>query len=194
MAAKPTTRRPLSTSSSFSCFVLFLCLVSLLLLALLFSAARPSVGSRYDDPLGEPTRDKNRQPCNYSDGAWVLDQDPVALRYDHTCKEIFKGWNCIASGKHNGRDLLRWRWQPSRCGFPRLDPLRFLRRFRNTNIGFVGDSLNRNMYVSLVCMLRSVSKGVRKWRPAGADRGFTFLDYNLTVAYHRTNLLVRYGR
>lgn len=60
--------------------------------------------------------------------------------------------------------------------------------------GFVGDSLNRNMYVSLVCMLRSVSRGVRKWRPAGADRGFTFLDYNLTVAYHRTNLLVRYGR
>ncbi|XP_064971757.1 protein trichome birefringence-like 13 [Musa acuminata AAA Group] len=194
MAAKPTTRKPLSTSSSFSCFVPFLCLVFLLLLALFFSAARPSVVSRYDDLLGEPTRDKNRWPCNYSDGAWVLDPDPVALRYDHTCKEIFKGWNCIASGKHNGRDLLRWRWQPSRCGLPRLEPLRFLRRFRNTNIGFVGDSLNRNMYVSLVCMLRSVSRGVRKWRPAGADRGFTFLDYNLTVAYHRTNLLVRYGR
>lgn len=43
-------------------------------------------------------------------------------------------------------------------------------------------------------MLRRVSGGVRKWRPAGSDRGFTFLRYNLTVAYHRTNLLVRYGR
>ena len=60
--------------------------------------------------------------------------------------------------------------------------------------GFVGDSLNRNMFVSLVCMLRGVTGEVRKWRPAGADRGFTFLRYNLTVAYHRTNLLVRYGR
>ncbi|KAM3366065.1 hypothetical protein ACQJBY_015546 [Aegilops geniculata] len=38
-----------------------------------------------------------------------------------------------------------------------------------------------------------VNGEVRKWRPAGADRGFTFLRYNLTLAYHRTNLLVRYG-
>jgi hypothetical protein len=61
-------------------------------------------------------------------------------------------------------------------------------------VGFVGDSLNRNMFASLVCMLRGVSGDVRKWRPAGADRGFTFLRYNLTLSYHRTNLLVRYGR
>ncbi|PKU86585.1 hypothetical protein MA16_Dca023791 [Dendrobium catenatum] len=59
--------------------------------------------------------------------------------------------------------------------------------------GFVGDSLNRNMFVSLFCMLRKVYVGeVRKWRPAGADRGFTFVRNNLTVAYHRTNLLARY--
>lgn len=62
-------------------------------------------------------------------------------------------------------------------------------------LGFVGDSLNRNMFASLVCMLRHVADGeVKKWRPAGADRGFTFVEYNLTVAYHRTNLLARYGR
>lgn len=60
--------------------------------------------------------------------------------------------------------------------------------------GFVGDSLNRNMFVSLFCSLRSVSAVVKKWRPAGADRGFTFNKYNLTIAYHRTNLLARYGR
>lgn len=49
------------------------------------------------------------------------------------------------------------------------------------------------MFVSLICTLRSVSNDVKKWRPAKADRGFTFLEYNLTVAYHRTNLLARYG-
>lgn len=68
-----------------------------------------------------------------------------------------------------------------------------LRSFNSA--GFVGDSLNRNMFVSLFCSLRRVSGGeVKKWRPAGADRGFTFLNYNLTIAYHRTNLLARYGR
>ncbi|KAG5526235.1 hypothetical protein RHGRI_032498 [Rhododendron griersonianum] len=35
---------------------------------------------------------------------------------------------------------------------------------------------------------------VRKWCLVGADRGFTFLEYNLTMPYHRMNLLVRYGR
>lgn len=50
------------------------------------------------------------------------------------------------------------------------------------------------MFVSLVCTLKRASSEVRKWRPVGADRGFTFLQYNLTIAYHRTNLLARYGR
>ncbi|KAE8661908.1 hypothetical protein F3Y22_tig00113722pilonHSYRG00290 [Hibiscus syriacus] len=50
------------------------------------------------------------------------------------------------------------------------------------------------MFVSLFCTLRRVSGDVKKWRPAGADRGFAFLDFNLTNAYHRTNLLARYGR
>ncbi|KAG7960508.1 hypothetical protein I3843_10G126900 [Carya illinoinensis] len=50
------------------------------------------------------------------------------------------------------------------------------------------------MFISLFCTLKRVSSEVKKWRPAGADRGFTFLNYNLTIAYHRTNLLARYGR
>ncbi|KAK3125068.1 hypothetical protein QOZ80_7BG0599580 [Eleusine coracana subsp. coracana] len=168
--------------------------VILLLLTLLLLLHRMMSSSRPLPALREPS---HSQACDYSDGEWVRDASAgSSLRYDHTCKEIFKGWNCIANGKVNARDMLRWRWKPSSpwCELPRLDPLRFLELHRNTNIGFVGDSLNRNMFVSLVCMLRGVSGDVRKWRPVGADRGFTFIRYNLTVAYHRTNLLVRYGR
>ncbi|KAF6141290.1 hypothetical protein GIB67_024374 [Kingdonia uniflora] len=49
------------------------------------------------------------------------------------------------------------------------------------------------MFVSLIFTLKRVSKEVKKWRPAGADHGFTFLYYHLIVAYHRTNLLAHYG-
>ncbi|GLT41878.1 hypothetical protein SLA2020_159100 [Shorea laevis] len=84
--------------------------------------------------------------------------------------------------------------QQRNCPLPQLDPLKFLETYRDTNIGFIGDSLNKNMFVSLFCTLKGVSSEVKKWRPAGADRGFTFLRYNLTIAYHRINLLVRYGR
>lgn len=139
--------------------------------------------------------EKTNGNCNYSDGRWIYDPTVRSPpRYDHTCKEIFKGWNCIASNKTNALDILRWRWKPHACDLPPFDPWRFLENFRDTNIGFVGDSLNRNMFASLFCALKKVSPEVKKWRPVGADRGFTFLKYNLTIAYHRTNLLARYGR
>ncbi|KAK6916266.1 Trichome birefringence-like, N-terminal domain [Dillenia turbinata] len=135
--------------------------------------------------------------CDFSDGFWIHDpkeKERSLARYDETCKEIFKGWNCILAGKSNAKELLSWRWKPKACDLPNFDPIQFLERYRNTNIGFVGDSLNRNMFVSLFCTLRHVSSEVKKWRPAGADRCYTFLKFNLTIGYHRTNLLARYGR
>lgn len=134
--------------------------------------------------------------CDYSNGKWIYDESRVS-RYDETCKEIFKGWNCIKGNKKNGGDVVKWRWKGKGCdAVEQFDVVRFLTSHAHSSIGFVGDSLNRNMFVSLFCTLRSsISDGqVKKWRPAGADRGFTFLTYNLTIAYHRTNLLARYGR
>jgi hypothetical protein len=105
----------------------------LLLPLLLHLTASPRLG-----PIPALREPSHSQACNNSAGEWVRDTSAgSSLRYDHTCKEIFKGWNCIANGKANGRDLLRWRWRPSPDGseLPRLDPLRFLERHRNTNIG-----------------------------------------------------------
>ncbi|KAI3445851.1 hypothetical protein Pfo_002516 [Paulownia fortunei] len=167
-----------------------LCLVSLFLCFSLFRNDTASPSLTYSVVPG-----KSNSNCNYSDGRWIYDPTVRSpQRYDHTCKEIFKGWNCIASNKSNAIDILKWRWKPYGCDLPPFDPLRFLENFRDTNIGFVGDSLNRNMFVSLFCALKQVSTEVKKWRPVGADRGFTFVKYNLTIAYHRTNLLARYGR
>ncbi|KAM5549843.1 protein trichome birefringence-like 13 [Rosa sericea] len=142
-------------------------------------------------PGSDPTEPAGS--CDFSDGAWIYDPN-ASPKYDNTCKEIFKGWNCISSNKSNGRELVKWRWKPKHCDLPPFDPARFLQMYRDTSIGFIGDSLNRNMFVSLFCSLKRVSSEVKKWRPVGADRGFTFLQYNVTLAYHRTNLLARYGR
>ncbi|EPS68321.1 hypothetical protein M569_06447, partial [Genlisea aurea] len=132
--------------------------------------------------------------CNFSDGAWIYDPSVRSPpRYDQNCKEIFKGWNCIGK-KPNAIEILKWRWKPHNCHLPQFDALRFLENFRDKSVGFIGDSLNRNMFVSFFCSLKHVSNEVQKWRPAGADRGFTFLKYNFTISYHRTNLLARYGR
>ncbi|KAI5661252.1 hypothetical protein M9H77_20575 [Catharanthus roseus] len=189
------------TASSFSysrSFILLLFFGSLFLGFSLFkSSLLPFRAPANEVTATFPTGDGasgSLNACDYSDGEWIYYPRGKSLRYDHTCKEIFKGWNCISSSKYNALDIVNWRWKPHRCELPQFDPLLFLQRFTNTSIGFVGDSLNRNMFVSLFCTLRRVSTEVKKWRPAGADRGFTFLKYNLTIAYHRTNLLARYGR
>ncbi|XP_077233938.1 TRICHOME BIREFRINGENCE-LIKE 13 isoform X2 [Tasmannia lanceolata] len=180
MAARDHAKRQFSSLFRLS----LLCFASLFLVYSALRSSKTLIPNRATN-IGDAL-------CNYSDGMWIHDPDRKS-RYDNTCKEIFKGWNCIS--KSNAHDLLNWRWQPKACDLPPFDPIRFLQRFKHTNIGFVGDSLNRNMFISLVCTLkRATTSEVKKWRPAGADRGFTFLPYNLTVAYHRTNLLARYGR
>ncbi|KAM0046201.1 putative trichome birefringence-like family [Helianthus debilis subsp. tardiflorus] len=49
------------------------------------------------------------------------------------------------------------------------------------------------MFVSLFYSLRRVADEVKKWRPAGAERGYTFLKYNLSITCHLTNVLAHYG-
>ncbi|KAL6517539.1 hypothetical protein OROMI_033240 [Orobanche minor] len=133
-----------ASTSSVASRLLFclLCLVSLFLCFSLFRNGIASLSSTYSVVPG-----KSNSTCNYSDGRWIYDltvRSPP--RYNHTCKEIFKGWSCIASNKSNAADILKWRWKPHGCDLPPFDGLRFLKNFRDTNIGFVGDSLNRNMW------------------------------------------------
>ncbi|XP_043702591.1 protein trichome birefringence-like 13 isoform X1 [Telopea speciosissima] len=205
MASRDHHHTKKSNNLSFSCYLSFLflsvlCLASLLLLSSAFrgSTAVSSFSSKDNNALELKQRDSSQKEktdlCDYSDGMWIYEPTMRYTRYDNTCKEIFKGWNCISSNKSNALDIIKWYWQPKSCDLPQFDPVQFLEHFRNTNIGFVGDSLNRNMFASMVCTLKRASNEVKKWRPVGADRGFTFLQYNLTVAYHRTNLLARYGR
>ncbi|GMQ01254.1 hypothetical protein CsSME_00047957 [Camellia sinensis var. sinensis] len=201
--SKKNTPPSSSSSSSYTSllFLSLLCLASLFLVFSLFkTSSKASLSPQHHRNFEfNPSETNNqvssdRRLCDYSDGKWIYDPTVRSARYDHSCKEIFKGWNCIASNKSNALDIVNWRWKPNHCDLPQFDPLRFLQRYRDTNIGFIGDSLNRNMFVSLFCTLKRVSGEVKKWRPAGADRGFTFLQYNLTIAYHRTTLLARYGR
>ncbi|PON44215.1 Protein trichome birefringence-like [Parasponia andersonii] len=177
-------------------FVSLLCFVSIFLLVSFItntSIASQSHQSIQFPKIGGSDPGISAAPCNYSDGTWIHYPNRRTARYDNRCKEIFKGWNCFSGNKSNALHLINWQWKPTRCELPPFDPATFLRTYRDTSIGFIGDSLNRNMFVSLFCSLKSVSNEVKKWRPVGADRGFTFLHHNLTIAYHRTNLLARYG-
>lgn len=129
---------------SFWCSTSFLTLSLLCLasLVLIFSISRtshtnvPPLLQNEKNGFESPRSERKRagSSCNYSEGTWIYDPT-VRSRYSNTCKEIFKGWNCISNGKTNARDLTLWRWQPNACDLPPFDPLQFLQRFRDKSIG-----------------------------------------------------------
>jgi hypothetical protein len=67
---------------------------------------------------------------------------------------------------------------------------------------FVGDSINRNQWESMMCLLRGAvsdpariheARGRRITKERG-DYNFKFLDYNCSVEYHVTHFLVHEGK
>ncbi|GLT59540.1 hypothetical protein SLA2020_323530 [Shorea laevis] len=75
--------------------------------------------------------------CDYSRGSWIYDPDVRFERYDSSCKEIFKGWNCGLNNKSNAQEIVKWRWTPRNCPLPQLDLLWFLETYKDTNIGIL---------------------------------------------------------
>ncbi|KAM7459797.1 hypothetical protein LguiA_036217 [Lonicera macranthoides] len=129
--------------------------------------------------------------CNLFKGHWVIDP-PRRPIYDETCPFHRNSWNCLRNKRDNMGEINSWKWVPDECDLPQIDPLRFMGLMRNKRIGFVGDSLNENLLVSFLCILRIADASAKKWKRKGAWRGAYFPKFNVTVAYHRAVLLAKY--
>uniref|UniRef100_A0A0E0H2Z3 Uncharacterized protein n=1 Tax=Oryza nivara TaxID=4536 RepID=A0A0E0H2Z3_ORYNI len=140
--------------------------------------------------------------CDVFSGRWVRDDDEGGGAYPFyppgSCPHIDDDFNCHKNGRAD-TGFLRWRWQPHGCDIPRLNPIDFLERLRGQRIIFVGDSLNRNMWESLVCILRHGVRDKRRMYEASGrnqfkTRGyysFRFRDYNCSVDFIRSIFLVK---
>lgn len=126
------------TSSCYSSylFISLLCSASLFLAFSLFRTSPVTRHHHHHHPGGILHSETKSSPsCDYSDGRWIYDPTVRSPRYDNTCKEIYKGWSCLASNKSNAFDIVKWRWKPNHCDLPQFDPLLFLQSYRDTNIG-----------------------------------------------------------
>jgi hypothetical protein len=68
---------------------------------------------------------------------------------------VTKSQNCPGNGRPDS-DYLNWRWQPQDCDLPVLDAPAFLKLMRGKTLAFIGDSVGRNQFESLLCMLWQV--------------------------------------
>ncbi|KAD5318399.1 hypothetical protein E3N88_18345 [Mikania micrantha] len=131
-------------------------------------------------------------PCNLFAGKWVIGPNRRRPIYDESCPFHRNAWNCLRNQRDNMELINSWRWVPEDCELNEIDPVEFMGVMRNKRIGFVGDSLNENFLVSLLCILRVADAGAKKWKRKGAWRGAYFPKFNVTVAYHRAVLLARF--
>ncbi|XP_030926420.1 protein trichome birefringence [Quercus lobata] len=135
--------------------------------------------------------------CDFFDGEWVRD-DSYPLYKPGSCSLIDEQFNCILNGRPD-KDYQKMKWKPKGCNLPRLDGSRLLDLLRGKRLVFVGDSLNRNMWESLVCILRNSAKDKSKVYEANgrhyfrgeASYSFIFKDYDCTVEFFVSPFLVR---
>ncbi|KAJ8748362.1 hypothetical protein K2173_002999 [Erythroxylum novogranatense] len=166
----------------------------------LVSPLSPTADSKNTHKVLPRFLDKGGDGCNIFDGNWVWD-DNYPLYNSKDCLFIDAGFRCSENGRPDNL-YTKWRWQPSHCKLPRFDARLMLEKLRNRRVVFVGDSVGRNQWESLLCMLASaISNGSSIYEVNGSPitkhKGFLtfiFKDYNCTIEYYRAPFLTYQGR
>ncbi|KAK7822093.1 protein trichome birefringence-like 6 [Quercus suber] len=139
---------------------------------------------------------KRVKDCDLTKGRWVYDES-YPLYTNDSCPFIDEGFNCKGNGRLD-KNYMKWRWQPQDCEIPRFNATKMLELIRGKRLVFVGDSINRNQWESMLCMLMGAIKDPkrvyethrRRITKEKGDYSIKFMDYRCTVEYYATHFLV----
>ncbi|CAF2267529.1 unnamed protein product [Brassica napus] len=142
------------------------------------------VGDDDDDPLRalQTRHERREEKCDYSLGKWSYDETyPL---YDSNCPYLSSALSCQRNGRPDSY-YQKWRW------VPKFDALKFLGKMRQKRIMLVGDSIMRNQWESLVCLVQSVLPTHRKKLTYnGPTMSFRSLDFETSIEFCWAPLLV----
>ncbi|CAO2179223.1 unnamed protein product [Urochloa humidicola] len=142
----------------------------------------------------EGVEDDGERDCDVFDGEWVEEEASGYPLYDAECPFLSDQVACRRNGRPDS-GYEQWRWRPRRCGArTRLGGAEALELCRDKRVVFVGDSLNRNMWESLACILYAAVPDRSRTRivdDAGSQyRTFRAMDYNCSVEFFWSPFLV----
>ncbi|GJP65996.1 hypothetical protein CLOP_g22884 [Closterium sp. NIES-67] len=134
---------------------------------------------------------EERTSCSMDRGSWQVDGTwPL---YDATCPFIYPNQNCVKNGRPD-RFFERLRWTTPGCPLPTLNRDTLCSLVAGKNIAFVGDSMTRNTFESLACLMYGFYGMPEKLggfsMANGFERGAVWAACNFTLAFYRTNFLV----
>ncbi|KAF8118481.1 hypothetical protein N665_0005s0238 [Sinapis alba] len=176
---------------------LALVILILFMIALLVSQDNPLPTSFFDVKLQfTASSSSSSSVCNFAKGKWVKDRKrPLYSGFE--CKQwLSTMWSCRIMGRPDF-SFEGYRWQPQGCNMPHFDRFTFLNRMQNKTIAFIGDSLGRQQFQSLMCMatggeespeVQNVGWEYGLVKPKGAIRpdgwAYRFPTTNTTILYY----------
>ncbi|XP_020199555.1 protein trichome birefringence-like 42 [Aegilops tauschii subsp. strangulata] len=139
--------------------------------------------------------DGEGRECDLFDGSWVRDPARYPLYEAAECPFLSDQVTCRRNGRPDA-GYEQWRWQPRGCGgaVGRIDGSGALEQCRNRRLVFVGDSLNRNMWESLACILYTAlpdRSRARVHHLSSEHKIFRAMDYNCSVEFFWSPFLVQ---
>ncbi|KAK7265358.1 hypothetical protein RJT34_32977 [Clitoria ternatea] len=144
-------------------------------------------------------RVENAKDCDLFTGTWVRD-DNYPIYQPGSCPYVDEAYDCKVNGRNDSL-YTKWRWKPHGCDLPRFNATDFLVRLKGKRLMLVGDSMNRNQFESILCMLREGLQDKSKMYETHGHkitkgRGyfvFRFKGYDCTVEFVRSHFLVKEG-
>ncbi|KAG9150793.1 hypothetical protein Leryth_002957 [Lithospermum erythrorhizon] len=137
--------------------------------------------------------------CDVFDGNWVLD-DSYPMYNASECPFVEKGFNCLGNGRTD-KEYLRWRWKPKNCDISRFNVHKTLEMLRNKRVVFVGDSMSRTQWESLICLLMTGIEDKQSVYEVHGSKitkqirflGVKFSSFNFTIEFYRSVFLVQHN-
>ncbi|KAK3002964.1 hypothetical protein RJ639_019555, partial [Escallonia herrerae] len=137
--------------------------------------------------------------CDVFDGRWVVD-DSYPLYNASECPFAEQGFNCLGNGRTD-KDYIKWRWKPKTCDMPRFNVQNVLEKLRSKRVVFVGDSMSRSQWESLICLLMTGVEDKGSVYEVNGNKitkqirflGVRFSSYNFTVEFFRSVFLVQHN-
>ncbi|KAI3835023.1 hypothetical protein MKW92_033398 [Papaver armeniacum] len=182
----PGTSKPLSLSSS-----TIIVVAVFVVIAVYSRTIEMTIKGTYNETtLKACSETTPPSSCDLFSGKWVYDNSTNPLYSWKQCSL----WNDVFTCEKYGRKDLRyqnWRWQPDQCDLPRFNAKALLERLRGKRMVYVGDSINTNQWVSMVCMVESViPSALKSVHTNGSLTTFKAIEYDATIELYWAPLMV----